>query len=91
MILAALLGCEPVVAVPSNGGVCAEVSAELGFLACVHEVPDAQTFQSVSISSTVIDRDREAKYLAPAGADAPLPTLVVNTNAFALHLSLIHI
>ncbi len=87
MILAALLGCAgsgPVGTTP-----CEQVSAELGVLACVHDVPDAQTWASVSVPATVIDRDSETKYLFPAAPEAALPTLVVNTNAFSLHRELL--
>jgi len=86
VILAALLACGE----PDPVGVdpCAEVSQALGVLACMHEVADEEAWETLSIDAAAIDRTRETKYLFPASEAAALPTLVVNTNAFALHREL---
>ena len=87
MILAALLACTG--PTPIGPSPCSEASEDLGYLACVHDVPDSASWADISVLSSAIDRSAESKYLFPATEDAALPTLLVNTNAFELHRDLL--
>ncbi len=81
----AALGC-----VGSNLGFtpepdCAEAEARLGFRACVAAVPDEPTFASITVAAVTVDQLRTGKYLVPAAAEATVPPVFLDVNAFPLH------
>ncbi|MFN7144754.1 MAG: PEP/pyruvate-binding domain-containing protein [Myxococcota bacterium] len=63
---------------------CDEAEARLGYRACVHAVPDEETFTDVTLPAGSVDQLRVGKYLVPV-ADAPVPTAFLDVNAFTLH------
>lgn len=64
---------------------CAEAEARLGALACVHRVPDDDTFGMITVAASTIDQLRVGKYLVPATEDARLPPVFIDVNSFPLH------
>lgn len=64
---------------------CDEASAMLGYRACVHSVPDEDTFSGITIASSSADQLRVGKYLVPAIEDTPVPPAFLDVNAFQLH------
>ena len=64
---------------------CAQAEARLGFEACVHRVPDQETYDRITIPSTAVDQLQVGKYLVPAVDDARLPPLWMVVDAFPLH------
>ena len=77
-------GCEP------HGAVCEEAAGRVDHRACVLDVPDVAVWSGISVGSGKRqDVRRVGKYLAPTRADAPLPTLFVDTNYYPLHFCLL--
>ncbi len=73
-------GCAP------HGEVCEDAAARVGHSVCALDVADAAAWTEISInSSRRADTRRIGKYLAPMGPGAPLPTLFVDANYYALH------
>jgi hypothetical protein len=66
-------------------GPCDDAEARLGYRACVHDIPDDATFTSVTVPAKLVDQLRVGKYMVPATAEAALPTLFMDVNAFGLH------
>jgi hypothetical protein len=64
---------------------CDEAEALLGYRACVHQIADEDTFDGVTVASTLVDQKRVGKYLIPAVEAARLPGLFLDVNAFGLH------
>jgi hypothetical protein len=74
------VGCGP------HGDLCGEAAGRVGHSVCRHEVADALTWDSLSLGwSKRKDVRKVSKYLAPAGAEAPLPTIFNDTNQYRLH------
>jgi len=81
---------DPVAGCAPHGEVCEEAAARVGHSACVLEVADASEWERVSVGSGKRrDVRRVGKYLAPARADAALPTLFADTNYYPLHYCLL--
>jgi hypothetical protein len=57
----------------------------MGHEVCVHEVPDVDTWELVSLPAGVPGQLGVSKYLVPAADDAPLPTLFMVVSAFRYH------
>ena len=68
-------------------GPCDDAEVRLGYRACVHDIPDDATFQSVTIAAKLVDQLRVGKYMVPATTEAAadLPTLFLDVNVFGLH------
>jgi pyruvate,water dikinase len=49
---------------------------------CVHEVPNASTWNSITYEAAAVDQERSTTYLVPATDDARLPALFVDATAF---------
>jgi hypothetical protein len=64
---------------------CEAAQARLGRRACVCRIPDQTTWASIAVRLGTPDAIRAAKYSIPARADARLPTVFVDSNAFPLH------
>ncbi len=64
---------------------CPQAEDLLGYPACVHHVPDEDTFQAVTVDSSSVDQLRVGKYMVPATQDARLPTLFIYVDTFPLH------
>lgn len=75
---------EPDSALPTETQ-CDEAAARLGYTACVHLVPDDDTFEAVTVAAGTIDQLRVGKYLVPATEDARLPPVFIDVNHFPLH------
>lgn len=78
-------GCAPD-APPDAPTACEEAEARLHLRACVHAVPDLDTWTSIAVDAGTADQDLATKYLLPAAGDAPLPLLFLDANHFTLHL-----
>lgn len=76
---------KPVDEPPLDETVCDEAAERLGMRACVPRIPDDDTFTAVTVPSVTVDQLRVGKYLVPARADARLPTVFLDVNAFGLH------
>jgi hypothetical protein len=77
---------DPVVGCAPQGDVCGDAAERVGHSACVTEITDAVTWESISIGfSKRKDVRKLGKYLAPATVEAPLPTLFNDANYFRLH------
>lgn len=72
---------DPIVDEPD----CAEAEARLGYPACEPRIPDAETFEAVTLPAGTVDQIRVGKYLVPAVADARVPPVFLYVNAFPLH------
>ncbi len=66
-------------------GPCDDAEALLGYRACVHDVPDDDTLEGITVPAGLVDQLRVGKYMVPATAEAELPTLFLDVNAFGLH------
>jgi len=64
---------------------CAEAAERLGYEACVHSIPDEDSYSAVTIPSSAVDQLQVGKYLVPAVDEARLPPLWMVVEAFALH------
>lgn len=94
-VLLALAGCTPdpddtTTSETQDTGLpvevaCDEAEARLGYAACVHRVPDEDTYDSVTIASSAVDQLQVGKYLAPATDSARLPPLWMVVETFSLH------
>jgi pyruvate, water dikinase len=64
---------------------CSAAQARLGYRACVCRIPDVTTWASLTIPLGTPFELRATKYSLPARADARLPAVFVDANAFSLH------
>ncbi len=81
---------DPVTGCVAHGEVCDDAAARVGHSACALTVPDVAAWTAVSVpASQRKDTRRVGKYLAAVGAGAPLPTLFLDTNYYALHYCLL--
>ena len=64
---------------------CGEAEARLGYPACLHEVPDEEAYDQVTVVSTAVDQLQVGKYLVPAVDEARLPPLFMVVETFPLH------
>lgn len=61
---------------------CAEAAVRLGRQVCVHAIDDRATWTDIALPTDAIDQEGATTWLVPAHADARLPTLFVDANAF---------
>lgn len=81
---------DPVAGCVAHGEVCEEAAARVGHGACALELPDVAAWTAVSVANSQRrDTRRVGKYLAPTGPGAPLPTLFLDANYYALHFCLL--
>ena len=81
---------DPVAGCVAHGEVCEEAAARVGHGACALELPDVAAWTAVSVANSQRrDTRRVGKYLAATGAGAPLPTLFLDANYYALHFCLL--
>lgn len=64
---------------------CDDAEAALGERVCVHAVADDAAWAELSLPVDKVDQARTSKYLAPARADARLPTLFMDVGVYELH------
>ena len=81
---------DPLTGCVAHGEVCDEAAARVGHSACALTLPDLAAWTAVSVAASQRrDTRRVGKYLAPIGPDAPLPTLFLDANYYALHFCLL--
>jgi hypothetical protein len=81
---------DPVAGCVAHGEVCDEAAARVGHNACALTLPDLAAWTAISVAASQRrDTRRVGKYLAPIGPDAPLPTLFLDANYYALHFCLL--
>src|SRR4029450_452396 len=63
-------------------GPCDDAEERLGDRACLHDIPDDATLQSMTVPAGLVDQLRVGKYMVPATqeAAADLPTLFMDVN-----------
>jgi hypothetical protein len=77
---------DPVAGCVAHGEVCEDAAARVGHDVCALAVADVAAWTAISVSASQRkDTRRVGKYLAPFGPGAPLPTLFLDTNYYALH------
>jgi pyruvate,water dikinase len=89
-VILALIACHGADDSDSDGGttappgVCADANAAFGATVCVDTVPDVATWQSITVpaGASVV---RATKFVAPASADARIPTIFLDAHTFQLH------
>lgn len=64
---------------------CADATARYGESVCVARVDDLDTWATVTTPGEAADQVRATKFLMPYTEEAPLPTVIANSNTFALH------
>jgi hypothetical protein len=64
---------------------CEQAAERLGKPVCVHAVPDAATWELVSVAAGVPGQLGVTKHLVPATVEAPLPPLFMVASAFRYH------
>ncbi len=89
MLSLLLLACTPVDPSVYGDGPCAEASARVGALVCVHEVPDLETWQAITVDASAADQDRATRHMVPADDDQPLPALFADANTYDLHYDML--
>lgn len=69
--------------------VCADAAEVLGYRPCVIAVPDQELWEGITVPTGAVDQLRGTKFQVPARADARLPALLLDANAFLLHYQLL--
>lgn len=87
LLMGCLLGCPPQPP-PEPENPCEVASARLGVLACLHRLPDLDSFGQVSQRSPAVDQLNGTKFLIPVEPVEDFDTLFVNVNEIALHYDL---
>jgi hypothetical protein len=64
---------------------CAEASARLGKLECLHRIANDADWQALTLPMMAVDQVRSTKYLVPAKANARLAPLFMNASEHELH------
>ncbi len=67
---------------------CDEAAARAGRRVCVHRVASDGEWAGVTVLASPVDQVRTTKYVVPARADARLPALVMDVNAYATHFQM---
>lgn len=81
----AALGCSDTPPSDNDERQCADASARLGKLECLHRIASDQDWQALTVPLTAVDQVRSTKYLVPAKADARLKPLFMNASEHELH------
>lgn len=89
MILLFLSACHPVDPSTYGEGPCAEASARVGARVCVHEVPDLETWDGITVDARAADQDRATRHMVPVADDDPLPALFADANTYDLHYDML--
>ena len=77
---------DPYAGCVEHGNLCGAAGLRTGKSVCVHELTDAKVWESISVGyAKRADVRKLGKYVVPATADAPMPTLFNDANNYRLH------